>query len=267
MSSQFSSLAIPLISKISEVVENSGCSNSVKLNLPQIVVVGSQSAGKSSVLENIVGHSILPRGTGIVTRVPLVLSLHCATELEINDALSNDGSSGRKEWVEFLHLPGQKFFDLDSDQVPDIVTERTKELAGNNKGVVDTPIFVKVCSPDLLDLTVVDLPGITRVPVGDQPSDIEMQIRRLCLKYIEKETSIILAITAANTDISNSDSLQLARSVDPSGKRTIGVLTKIDLMDPGTDCLNILRNEGLPPPSCFLLFIHLCLIIIATSCF
>jgi len=86
----------------------------------------------------------------------------------------------------------------------------------------------------------VDLPGVTRVPVGDQPADVETQIKRLCAKYTENENSIILAITSANTDLANSDALQLARLADPQGLRTVGVLTKVDLMDPGTDCADAL---------------------------
>lgn len=76
----------------------------------------------------------------------------------------------------------------------------------------------------------IDLPGLTKVPVGDQPRDIERQIREMLLKFIMKPNSIILAVTAANTDLANSDGLKLAREVDPEGTRTIGVLTKVDLM-------------------------------------
>ena len=82
----------------------------------------------------------------------------------------------------------------------------------------------------MLTLTLVDLPGVTRVPVGDQPRDIEKQIRDMLLKYISKPGAIILAVTAANVDLANSDGLKLAREVDPEGTRTIGVLTKVDLM-------------------------------------
>lgn len=82
----------------------------------------------------------------------------------------------------------------------------------------------------MLTLTLVDLPGMTRVPVGDQPRDIERQIREMLLKFITKPHSIILAVTAANQDLANSDGLKLAREVDPEGTRTIGVLTKVDLM-------------------------------------
>ena len=206
--------------------ESTGQTGHLDLALPQIVVVGSQSAGKSSVLENVVGQSILPRGTGIVTRVPLVMQLHAPDAVELAAAKADPANGNRSdEWGEFLHIPGKRFFDF--DEVRDAIAKRTDELAGANKGVVDSPIHLKVNAPRLLELTLVDLPGVTRVPVGDQPSDIEQQVRRLCLKYIENANSIILAITAANTDISNSDALQLARSVDPTGRRTVGVLTKV----------------------------------------
>lgn len=81
-----------------------------------------------------------------------------------------------------------------------------------------------------MTLTLVDLPGLTKVPVGDQPRDIERQIKDMLVKYISKPNAIILAVTAANTDLANSDGLKLARDVDPDGTRTIGVLTKVDLM-------------------------------------
>jgi hypothetical protein len=82
-------------------------------------------------------------------------------------------------------------------------------------------------------LTLVDLPGLTKVPVGDQPRDIEKQIRDMLMKYISKPACIILAVTAANQDLANSEGLKMAREVDPEGNRTIGVLTKVDLMCAG----------------------------------
>lgn len=86
-------------------------------------------------------------------------------------------------------------------------------------------------SPNVLDLTLIDLPGMTKVPIGDQPPDIEFQIKDMLLDYIENSNTIILAISSANSDIANSDALKLAREVDPTGERTLGVITKIDLMD------------------------------------
>lgn len=97
-----------------------------------------------------------------------------------------------------------------------------------------------------MTLTLIDLPGLTKVPVGDQPKDIEKQIRDMLLKYITKPNAIILAVTGANTDLANSDGLKLAREVDPEGLRTIGVLTKVDLMDQGTDVIDILAGRVIP---------------------
>lgn len=92
----------------------------------------------------------------------------------------------------------------------------------------------------------IDLPGLTKVPIGDQPPDIEQQIRGMILQFIRKETCLILAVTPANTDLANSDALKLAKEVDPQGVRTIGVITKLDLMDEGTDARDILENKLLP---------------------
>ena len=87
---------------------------------------------------------------------------------------------------------------------------------------------------------------MAKVPVGDQPPDIEQQIRDMCVEFISNPNAIILAVTSANTDLANSDALQLAQSVDPSGHRTVGVLTKLDLMDPGTDAAEIIYNRVIP---------------------
>lgn len=98
----------------------------------------------------------------------------------------------------------------------------------------------------MLNLTLIDLPGTTKVAVGDQPPDIERQIRNMILEFIQKDSCLILAVTPANTDIANSDALKLAKEVDPQGLRTLGVLTKLDLMDHGTDAKEILENRHLP---------------------
>jgi dynamin GTPase len=70
----------------------------------------------------------------------------------------------------------------------------------------------------VLNITLIDLPGLTKVPVGDQPLDIEMQIKDMIFQFITKETCLILAVTPANTDLATSDALQLAKQTDPDGK-------------------------------------------------
>ncbi|KAI0025597.1 Dynamin central region-domain-containing protein [Xylariomycetidae sp. FL0641] len=227
------------------------CFNTIgndSLDLPQIVVVGSQSAGKSSVLENIVQRDFLPRGSGIVTRRPLVLQLISVEEdfsqPEIDGAYRNPTQARRSEWAEFLHVPGRKYTDF--GDVKREIENETARVAGSNKGINRQPINLKIYSPHVLNLTLVDLPGLTKVPIGDQPADIEKQTRTLISEYIAKPNSIILAVSPANVDIVNSEALKLARHVDPLGRRTIGVLTKVDLMDHGTNALDILTGRVYP---------------------
>lgn len=97
-----------------------------------------------------------------------------------------------------------------------------------------------------MNLTLIDLPGLTKVPIGDQPVDIENQIKAMIFQFIKKESCLILAVTPANTDLANSDALKLAKECDPQGLRTIGVITKLDLMDEGTDARDVLENRLLP---------------------
>lgn len=238
---------IKLVNKLQDAFNNVGIQNPI--DLPQITVLGSQSSGKSSVLENIVGRDFLPRGTGIVTRRPLVLQLiNRPATSKANDeaapAVSSKGANNPDEWGEFLHLPGEKFFDF--DKIREEIVRDTELKTGRNAGISPQPINLRIYSPNVLTLTLVDLPGLTKVPVGDQPRDIERQIRDMVLKFISKPNAVILAVTAANTDLANSDGLKLAREVDPEGTRTVGVLTKVDLMDAGTDVVDILAGRVIP---------------------
>lgn len=249
---------IATINKLQDALAPLGGGSSSPVDLPQITVVGSQSSGKSSVLENIVGRDFLPRGTGIVTRRPLILQLvnrrpskdskKDTKELLNLESGSNENGGqsedNEDEWGEFLHLPGKKFFNF--DEIRQEIVNETEAKTGKNAGISPVPINLRIYSPHVLTLTLVDLPGLTKVPVGDQPKDIEKQIKDMILKFISKPNAIILSVNAANTDLANSDGLKLAREVDPEGSRTIGVLTKVDLMDQGTDVIEILAGRVIP---------------------
>ncbi|KAK7160998.1 hypothetical protein R3I94_003844 [Phoxinus phoxinus] len=217
---------IPLINKMQDAFSSIG--QSCNLELPQIAVVGGQSAGKSSVLENFVGRDFLPRGSGIVTRRPLILQL----------------VNSKAEYAEFLHCKSRKFVDFDEVRLE--IEAETERITGSNKGISPVPINLRVYSPNVLNLTLIDLPGMTKVAVGDQPTDIEFQIRDMLLQFITRENCLILAVTPANSDLANSDALKISKEVDPQGLRTIGVMTKLDLMDEGTDARDILENKLLP---------------------
>ncbi len=123
---------------------------------------------------------------------------------------------------------GYAFFGLKGSQEMYVVSLRqyfslsllqleTDRELGSNKGISEKQLRLKIFSPHVLNMTMVDLPGITKVPVGDQPSDIEARVRSMILSYIKHETCIILAVSPANADLANSDALQMARIADPDG--------------------------------------------------
>ncbi|XP_030459052.2 dynamin-related protein 3A isoform X2 [Syzygium oleosum] len=224
---------IPIVNKLQDIFAQLGSQSTIEL--PQVAVVGSQSSGKSSVLESLVGRDFLPRGNDICTRRPLVLQL-------LQTKRKPDGSE--EEYGEFLHLPGKRFHDF--SEIRREIQAETEREAGGNKGVTDKQIRLKIFSPNVLDITLVDLPGLTKVPVGDQPTDIEARIRTMIMSYIKVPSCLILAVTPANSDLANSDALQMAGMADPDGHRTIGVITKLDIMDRGTDARNLLLGKVIP---------------------
>ncbi|XP_078529930.1 dynamin-1-like protein isoform X2 [Lissotriton helveticus] len=232
---------IPVINKLQDVFNTVG---SDVIQLPQIVVVGTQSSGKSSVLESLVGRDLLPRGTGIVTRRPLVLQLVHVSPEDRRKPVTDDNGVEAEEWGKFLHTKNKVYADF--DEIRQEIETETERISGNNKGISSEPIHLKVFSPNVVNLTLVDLPGLTKVPVGDQPKDIELQIRELIFQFISNPNSIILAVTAANTDMATSEALKIAREVDPDGRRTLAVITKLDLMDAGTDAMDVLMGRVIP---------------------
>ena len=193
------------------------------LTLPSIVVVGSQSSGKSSVLEAIVGHEFLPKGSNMVTRRPIELTL-------VNTPKAH------AEYGEFPALGLGKITDF--TQIQKTLTDLN--LAVPEKDCVsDDPIQLRIHSPNVPDLSLIDLPGYIQVEAFDQPTELKNKIQALCDKYIQPP-NVILAISAADVDLANSTALRASRRADPRGERTIGVVTKMDLVDPvrGAQILN-----------------------------
>ncbi|KAI3755859.1 hypothetical protein L1987_55668 [Smallanthus sonchifolius] len=180
--------------------------------LPTIVVVGDQSSGKSSVLESLAGIS-LPRGQDICTRVPLIMRLqHHPVPVP-----------------EFLLEFQQKSVKIiDESQISEAISQATVEIAGNYKGISNVPMTLVVKKKGVPDLTMVDLPGITRVPIGDQPEDIYEQISGMIMEYIKPDESIILNVLSASVDFTTCESICMSRRVDSTGQRTLAVVTKCD---------------------------------------
>ena len=219
---------ISLINKLQEILVVSQLK--FKINLPQIICVGAQSSGKTSIIESIVGKDFLPKGTGIVTRRPLILQLKYQKSGE--------------DYCEFLHKPGVKITDFST--ITTEITNETNRVAGRNKMISDEPIILRIFSTNLVDLTLVDLPGLVKVPIAGQPDNIDSVVKKIVLDFISNPNAIILALSPANIDIANSDSLKIAREVDPYFTRTLGVISKLDLVENPEDIIEIINNKTYP---------------------
>ncbi|KAJ2921326.1 hypothetical protein H1R20_g15771, partial [Candolleomyces eurysporus] len=190
------------------------------LKLPSIVVIGSQSSGKSSVLEAIVGHEFLPKGNNMVTRRPIELTL-----------IHTPAKPGQPAPVEYGEFPGLGIGKITNfSDIQRTLTDLNLAVP-SNEAVSNDPIDLRIYSPNVPDLTLIDLPGYVQISSLDQPESLKEQIAGLCEKYI-REPNIILAVCAADVDLANSPALRASRKVDPLGLRTIGVVTKMDLVSP-----------------------------------
>nr|ADX07527.1 MxA protein [Dicentrarchus labrax] len=200
------------------------------LALPAIAVIGDQSSGKSSVLEALSGVALL-RGSGIVTRCPLELKM-----------------KRKKEGEEWYGKISYQDFEEEIEDPADVekkIRAAQDEMAGVGVGISDDLISLEIASPDVPDLTLIDLPGIARVAVKGQPENIGDQIKRLIQKFITKQETISLVVVPCNVDIATTEALNMAQRVDPDGERTLGILTKPDLVDKGTEetVVDIVHNE------------------------
>ncbi len=212
--------------EIRDSLRIAGCQDSIAL--PNIVVIGSQSSGKSSVLESIVGHEFLPKGQNMVTRRPLELTL------------VHEPAEPRQRVS--IHGHSQSIYDF--AQVQQILHDLNAAVP-EGEWISAEPIKMTIHSSQVPDLTLVDLPGYIQVTNRSQPPVLRDKIRQLCDSYIRSENNIILAVSAADVDLANSEALKASRKYDPRGRRTIGVLTKLDLVE-AQYAAQLILNEDYP---------------------
>lgn len=201
-----------------------------RIELPRIVVIGSQSSGKSSVLESIVGHEFLPKGQNMVTRRPLELTLVYSPDAPKDYGVFG-GERGSGPIYDFSRIQ-QQLMDL-NQAVPD------------TQWVSSDPVELTIYSRNVPDLTLVDLPGYIQISNKHQPLVLRERIAELCESYIQGSNNIVLAVCPADVDLANAEALKAAQRVDPHGERTVGVVTKLDLVDPQY-ATRLLQNEDYP---------------------
>lgn len=214
--------------------ETNLASTKPELSLPRLVVVGTQSSGKSSVLNTIIAMDLLPTGKNMVTRTPLDIRMH---------KLKTQTQEG---WIEFGHYEGtewatEKKFKIKVPtptqeeilEIRNYISHKTVQLAGEGMNISDKAIILKIYSPYVPNLSLTDLPGLTMVAQVDrgQPADIKERIEDLVVSYVKQPRTIVIAVMQSRSDLETDLGLALIKKYDSKGQRTIGVLTKPDLMN------------------------------------
>ena len=228
---------------LNSILNDLSINKNSKLTTPSIVVVGTQSSGKSSVLNGILSMDILPTGKNMVTRTPLNLQL-----IQTESVLYAEfGNYDNYKWstIKKINLSSPLPTDNELNEISKEIKKQTLDKAGDQMGISSKEIFIKIYSPNVPNLNLIDLPGLTMVACTDkgQPKDIKDQIRNMVKSYIEPERTLILAVLPAREDLEADAALDLVKEVDPDGVRTIGVLTKVDLMNKGTHIADYLENN------------------------
>ena len=212
------------------------------ITLPRLVVVGTQSSGKSSLLNSIMGMDILPVGVSMTTRTPITLEL-----IPSSDSRIECGSYVDATWTIDRTIPIH--YPLvtpdEKETVRGEIEKQTIQRAGNECNISAHCITLKIYAPSLPPLTMTDLPGLVSVAITDrgQPKDMKEQLRELVKTYTSSPSTLIMAIIAARPDIEADMSMELIKQIDPNGERTIGILTKLDLMNHDSDIRCYLENK------------------------
>lgn len=194
------------------------CDIQKSIKLPQIAVIGQQSAGKSSLLESLVRLNFLPRGEGMVTKRPLLLCLNRLSNERPPYAIFEDDKNHHEE---------------DFNKVKEKIQALMNGEEMGDQEIIDKPIKLAIYSPHCPDLTLIDLPGVTKISKKDPRIKLEDLTRNISKKYIEGEENcrtIVLGICPATDDITNAEAVSLCpdEKGDARGQRSLFVLTKID---------------------------------------
>lgn len=233
--------------ELGNIIQSLDSGSMLDKRIPKMVVVGTQSSGKSSVLNRILRMDILPVGKQMVTRTPLHMELNQRNTGDLARVEFGTYSGSGKSWhiTHELNVTIPEPSVADMKRIESIINEETCKRAGDDKNISKTPITMRIFSPNVPTLTLVDLPGLTSVACRDrgQPADIKEQIIDLASLYIRDPRYLILGVMAARDDLETDMALELIKRYEPEGDRTIGIITKIDLMNRGSDVNHYLEGS------------------------
>ncbi|KIV95246.1 hypothetical protein PV10_02921 [Exophiala mesophila] len=218
------------------------------VDLPQLVVCGDQSSGKSSVLEAISGLRF-PTKDNLCTRFATELILRRGQTPTISVSITPGDDCTEKE-AEALQAFKPPSTCIDDFSTIVQAAEKAMGLDGGVKKFSNDVLRVELCGPDQPHLTLVDLPGIFWAGDKLQSDDDASIVRSMVESYMKKSRSIILAVVSAKSDLAMQVVTKLAREIDPAGNRTLGIITKPDTLYAGSDSevafVKLAKNENIP---------------------
>ncbi|KAK2041561.1 dynamin family protein [Colletotrichum somersetense] len=201
---------------------------SKQVALPQLVVVGDQSSGKSSVLESLTGY-YFPRSVGLCTRH--ATEIVCRRETTTSIIVTIQPFEATPERAELAKSFRRELRDLKGQEFAVVLKEAANVMGlktsidGSSGGAAFSKdvLRVEICGPDEEHLTIIDVPGVSTA------RDVAL-VKSMVKNYIKDSRTIILAVIPCNVDVATQTILTYAAEADPEGKRTLGVLTKPDLV-------------------------------------
>ncbi|ORY18850.1 P-loop containing nucleoside triphosphate hydrolase protein [Clohesyomyces aquaticus] len=206
------------------------------INLPQLVVCGDQSSGKSSVLEAIT-EIPFPRHENLCTRFATQISLRRSPSSTVSIKITPDKNRTKDEQAKLRQFSKSI---KDFSELPNIIESATEAMGIGKVGEANSRAFsrdvlsIDICGPDRPQLTLVDLPGLIHATNKAQSEADKALILDLVKEYMKNRRSIILAVVSAKNDLANQIITSYARQVDEKGKRTLGIITKPDYLREGT---------------------------------
>lgn len=202
----------------------------ININIPTVVMVGTQTSGKSSIINNLIGKNIVPIGENMITRTPLNITLINGYDDMITISYVNNSKK--------ICIYSDKYSNADLKKISNKIEYTTNMITGGDFLISSTSIYIEIVSPLVDDLILIDLPGIITISQTDkgQPESMVDDIYSLIKENLDRNNVFIVSVIQSKTDLETDIGLSTVKNLskNKTNIKTLGILTKPDLLDPRT---------------------------------